>query len=266
VGGGSSSPSPIFRSSSTKNASSLIRPVGVYQSPSTLPSLATNHARQKGPLSSGKFIKTLPVVQRNRINLLFEGSDTIDDEDEGSKPNIPTGFSRSGLKTPPDIRRAIQAALFHNSMEKSIAAANAANSVQEDFDKAGAKNGEEMSSSQSKHVDVVFDGVLEKKERIMGHSIYFLTLEEKKILNPQMFQMEEELSERVNDAIAHLPSGGVDHTLAVYNSVSTAPEHEDHSRLSSPASSRPTLVLPREATPAETRTLMVLVLMERNLA
>ena len=213
-----------------------IKPVGTYKSETKLPSLQITHDRKSVTLSSQSFTKSVPTLHRDRMNLLFE--DTIDYEDGDSsdasttKPYIPTGFSRGGLKTPPDIRKAIHDAIFFKALESGPSIENST---------AGSKSGSPMKTERTTNEDEDSKKVEDKGDlyasKKRGHSLYFYSIEEKE-KQDQEYYLVEEHEEEIN----HLHD--VEHakkymsTVATYNPRSTPPLHHDHSSLPTPPSSR----------------------------
>ena len=178
--------SPPFRAQ--RAVSTLKKPKGTYCSPSTLPSLAVNHTRKADKMTASNFSGSLPVVRRDRVNLLFE--DTLDNEEPRY---IPTGFSRNGLKTPPYIRQAIHDAIFKKSAEKEIQ--DACNPPHTSFAET-----EESNETKFHHLSEVVEEVI-TKTKIMGHSAYFLTFEEKCARNPALMKVEQSMHERVEEEL-----------------------------------------------------------------
>ena len=176
------------------------------------------------------------MLQRESFNLLFENSSALENDEP---PYIPTGFSRAGLKTPPHIRKAIHDAIYEKSLEKEVVL-----SVQE----VSVTHTEPEEESNDGTIHPMSDVVGKvTKHKIVGHSAYFLTYEEKCERNPALMKIEQTMHERVDEELRkmreamehHQGGGGGGGYLAVYNSASTGPTHSDHSEHSTPASSRP---------------------------
>ena len=79
-----------------------------------LPSISIGScSKKKISLSSNQFLNSLPVLRRDRINLLFEDSEISDDK-------INYQFSRVNLRTPPEIRKAVEGALLEYRISKNL--------------------------------------------------------------------------------------------------------------------------------------------------
>lgn len=169
-----------------------------------LPSLSVGYGKKKGSMSKEAFASSFPIVRRDRVNLIFE--DILDDV-----KNIPTGFSRNGLRTPPHIRIAIESAIHGYAVAID--------------GKKSTSTEKSKILSPAKTISTLFDENKEReKEKVNDYfaeqrtmnrvktSIYLLTKEEKesKLVEPILVDVplvEKAIDTNTTEEDMELPTG-----------------------------------------------------------